>query len=112
MPKTKFYSNKITVINDTLLVSKLTFYTNNDKEAFFNWLDQMGCIEHYKYANKEIFLEPVSTDLHDNDLRDMIGLFYRYDMDMKGLKVFLNNENKKWFFDNKKTYWYKNVFGK
>ena len=47
----------------------------------------------------------------DQDLREILALFYRYKIDMKQLVVFLNNKNKMWFFDPPKGYWHRRVFG-
>ncbi len=47
----------------------------------------------------------------DEDLRELIALFYRYKVDMKQLEIFLNNDNQAWFYEGKKAYWHKRVFG-
>lgn len=48
----------------------------------------------------------------DNDLRELLALFYRYKIDMKQLRVFLNEQNKEWFYGRPKGYWHYRVFGK
>lgn len=62
-------------------------------------------------AGRELYVELISEQLDDQDLDDIIGLFHRYNIDMKPLSRFLTNENKKWFYENKKAFWYKKVFG-
>jgi hypothetical protein len=50
--------------------------------------------------------------LADNDLRELLALFHRYKIkNMSQLKVFLNETNRPWFYENKKSYWHKKVFG-
>ena len=57
-----------------------------------------------------LYLYIASGSLHDTDLRDLLGLFYRYKIDMKQLRIFLNDDNKDWFYGNKKAYWHKKIF--
>jgi hypothetical protein len=45
-------------------------------------------------------------------LREILALFYRYNIDMKQLEIFLSDENKSWFFDNKESFWYGGIWGK
>jgi hypothetical protein len=98
--------------NDNVLVCKrVRFYALKDEDAFFEWIKKIDCIENFFGIGDELHLEIVSDDIHDYNLRDLLGLFYRYNIDMKQLKRFLNNDNKKWFKEGKvKGYWYKRVF--
>ncbi|MGA9530666.1 MAG: hypothetical protein WBQ73_02135 [Candidatus Babeliales bacterium] len=97
--------------NDNVLVcKKVKFYCHKDEDAFFNWIKKIECIDQTSAAGDELFLHVASQELHDQDLRDLIGLFYRYNIDMKQLARFLTNENKTWFYDNKKAFWHQKVF--
>lgn len=96
----------------TVLVCKrVIFYSQTDEDAFFEWIGKTDCIENFYGEGDRLYLELVSDDLYDHNIRDLLALFYRYSVDMKQLKRFLNKENKDWFFDNKKAYWHKQVFG-
>lgn len=54
----------------------------------------------------------LGTKIIDDDLRELLALFYRYKIkNMQQLQIFLNNDNKTWFYENKKTFWHKKVFG-
>lgn len=93
-----------------LICKKITFYSPNDEVAFFEWLKKNDCIDDIKGIGDELHLTIAADELYDHDLRDLIALFHRYQIDMKQLKRFLTTDNKKWFFDNKKAYWHKQVF--
>ncbi len=94
-----------------LICQSVKFYCNKDEAAFFEWIKKIDCIEETSAAGNELYLHICADDIHEYDLRDLIGLFYRYKIDMKQLKRFLTNENKSWFYDNKKAFWHKKVFG-
>ena len=97
---------------ENILVCKsVTYYCNKDEEAFFEKNKKINCIEKISGLGRELYLHISSDDINDQDLDDLIGLFYRYKIDMKQLARFLTNDNKNWFYDNKKAFWYKKVFG-
>ncbi|HXW85764.1 MAG TPA: hypothetical protein VEK38_00325, partial [Candidatus Bathyarchaeia archaeon] len=82
-----------------------------DEELFFELIKKIECIEEISGKGKELYLHVCSDKIHDYDLHDIIGLFYRYKIDMAQLKRFLTDNNKKWFCDKNK-FWYKKIFGK
>ncbi len=59
-----------------------------------------------------LYIHLAEETLNDQDLDDVIGLFYRYKIDMQEVSRFLTDENKEWFYDNKKAFWHKKVFKK
>jgi len=97
---------------ENILVCKaVRFYCNKDEDAFFEWIKKIDCIKELSGVGRELYLHICSDVIHEYDLRDLIGLFYRYKVDMKQLQRFLTDENKHWFYENKKAFWYKKVFG-
>jgi len=97
--------------NPFLVCKGVIFYSNKDEDAFFEWIKKIECIEKFEGSGDELYLDIASRDLHDHDLRDLIALFYRYRIDMKQLQQFLTADNRKWFFENKKMYWHRRVWG-
>lgn len=100
--------------NETVILtcSSIIFYSQQDENTFFSWIKKMECISHASQVKKNILLYIWANDIHDYDLRNLLALFNRYKIrNMKQLSIFLNDENRKWFFENKKAYWYKRVFG-
>lgn len=95
-----------------LICTPLRFYSNYDEDALFEWLKKIECIGNIQGIGRELHLAISSNKISDIDLENLIGVFRRYGFDMKQLAVFLNEENKEWFYDNKIAYWHKKVFGK
>ncbi len=94
-----------------LVCKKVRFFSRKDEDAFFAWIKSIECIDNIIAKGDELYLNIVSIHLHDQDLRDLLALFYRYKIDMKQLGQFLNKNNSLWFFKNKKAYWHTRVFG-
>lgn len=94
-----------------LICKSVIFYAPKDEDAFFEWIKKISCVGSFSGIKDELYLYISSTTLEDEDLNDLLALFYRYKIDMKQLKKFLNEHNKKWFYENKKAYWHKKVFG-
>jgi hypothetical protein len=94
-----------------LTCKQVHFYSYSDEDVFFEWIKKIKCIKSFEGAGDELYLDLVDRKLNEDDLDDLIGLLYRYKIDMKQLAQFLTPENKSWFFDNKKAYWRRRVFG-
>ena len=95
-----------------LVCKSVRFYARKNEDAFFEWIKKIDCIDEISAAGKELYLHISTDDIHDQDLDDLIGLFYRYKINMKQLQRFLTKDSKKWFYDNKKSFWHRRVFGK
>lgn len=94
-----------------LTCKSVYFYSQLDEQYFFAWLQNITSIIKIDGAQDELYLYCKSSTIPDQDLRELLALFYRYKIDMKQLTVFLNNKNKMWFFDPPKGYWHRRVFG-
>lgn len=93
-----------------LICKSVRYFCNKDEDAFFEWIKKINCIAKISGAGRELYLHIRTDKIQDQDLDDLIGLFYRYKVDMKQLARFLTDDNKSWFFDNKKAFWHKKVF--
>ncbi len=94
-----------------LICKSVTFYAQKDEIAFFEWLEKIKCIDHIFEISDELHLHIKDKYIADDDLRDLIAIFYRYKIGMKQLQIFLNEKNKEWFYDYKKAFWHKQIFG-
>ncbi len=101
MKKTKKY----------LTCENVKFHFSKDEDAFFWWIKRIPCIKSFEGVGNKLYLDLVKRPLTDNDLRDLIGLFYRYKIDMKQLATFLTQENKEWFYGKPKGFWHRRIFG-
>lgn len=97
-------------MNENILVCKdIKYYSRKDEDAFFEWLKKIDCVDDFMGEGNELHLYIAADDLHDHDLRDLLAIFYRYNIDMKQLAQYLTPDNESWFKDPKK-YWYAKVF--
>ncbi len=82
-----------------LILTPMKFYSSEDEELLFDWLDKIGCIESYKGVGKELHVVISSPSITFNEYRNFNGLFKRYRFKDPGqLKaLFETEENKDWF---------------
>lgn len=93
-----------------LICKSVWYYSSIDEDMFFEWIQKIPSIIKHDGLRDELYLYIKSKKISNDDLIELISLFYRYKINMKQLSVFLNKTNKKWFFDNKQAYWHKKVF--
>ena len=93
-----------------LQANRVRYYSPSDEEAFFAWLDKIPCVEdrHGRGDTLRIFVNAAAVD--EQGLRELIALFYRYEIDQRQLAAFDRSEFAPWFRD-KGSYWHKGVFG-
>ena len=98
--------NKSTV---ELIAKGPEFYSSLDEDAFFYWLDKIECVNSWRLGTDSIVLEIDTTNMNEEELRGILALFYRYEMDMKQLKQFMTKENAEWFA-RPIAYWHNRMF--
>lgn len=99
--------------NVILVCKSIWYHSHNDEAALFEWVKKNPCIVNFKNVHDELHLYIKSKRISNANLTDLLALFYRYRIkNMKQLAIFLNVKNKDWFFEDKKTYWHKQIFGK
>jgi hypothetical protein len=99
-----------TNVQQILLIAKpLTYYSPLDEDAFFAWLQSIPCVTTVRGVGPELEISIDVARLDEDGLRELIALFFRYGMDMKGLAQFANDGNRHWFL-RKDMYWYEHVF--
>lgn len=94
-----------------LVCKQVHFYSEGDEITFFEWLKKISAIENIKGVGDEIRLSIPSFDVDDESLRELIALFTRYKVELGQLSQFRNKSNECWFYQNKKAFWRKGVFG-
>lgn len=104
--------NKKSVV---LVCKAVKFCHQFDEDAFFDWIKKIPSITHFEYPyiegiRDELHLIVKNTTIPDEDLRALIGLFYKYAIDMKQLQIFINENNKSWIRPEGKGYWNKRIF--
>lgn len=94
-----------------LIVTGPTYFSPGDETAFFHWLQSIPCVESVggQLTDVHICLKRPPSNA---DLRELISLLYRYQMDMRPLATLKTARNAGWFADSTETYWHTAVFGK
>jgi len=95
-----------------LICDNAKFESDENEELFSKLMIRIPCVDEVDDFHTKIHVYAKSKNIPEQDLRDILGMFYQYKIDMAQLQIFLNNENKKWFFEDKDTYWHNLVFGK
>jgi len=96
--------------NILLVARSVWFYSKSDEAAFFEWLDKLTCISKYEGKGDALYIEVRPEAVNEVALRELLGLFHRYDIDKKQLAAFDRQEFREWF-RNEKSYWFSEVFG-
>ena len=89
---------------------KTVFYSQLDEGMFFDALKKISAVRKIEGSSSDLFLS-VSARLSDKALRELLGLFFRYQIDMSQLAQFATTKNQKWFRTSD-AYWAKSVFAK
>jgi hypothetical protein len=87
-----------------LVAHRVRFYSVTDEDNFFSWLRRIALIKNVVGQGDSILIECDSALMSDDALRELIALFFRYDVDTQQLDIFLTDENRSWFMDAK-AYW-------
>lgn len=82
-----------------LILTPMKFYSQEDEELFFTWLDKIKCIKSYKGIGRELHVVVESAPFTFNDYKNLNGIFKRYKIkNPEQLKnLFRTEENKSWF---------------
>lgn len=92
----------------TLCCKRVKFYSTGDERAFFEFAKNIKGVRRIYGVGDEIQMS-VASRLSDASLRDMLGLFHRYKIEMRQLSQYLTPRNSEWFRDER-GYWYRRVF--
>jgi hypothetical protein len=92
----------------TLVASRVTYYSQEDETAFFEWLDRLECVEGYRGSAHDLFIR-LKRPPTKADLQELLALFFRYGVDMRQLARFETKSNQRWLRDPAK-YWHGLVF--
>jgi hypothetical protein len=93
-----------------LICERVRFYSAEDETAFFGWIGRIVCVSHVEGRGDQILLHLPTKRVSALGLRELIGLFARYNVDMRQLAQFETSQNREWF-RNSSTLWHKRVFG-
>jgi hypothetical protein len=86
--------------------SGVRFGSQLDEKHLFEWAREISCVIGWEQDTLVIQSRRVS----EAALRDLLALFWRYNIPMEQLAQFRNSNNEAWFA-SPKMYWHKKVFG-
>lgn len=86
------------------------FFSPCDEDVFFEWLKKISCIESFEGKGLSIILRVNKLLVGESDLRELLSLFKRYNIDMRQLKIFDEECFSSWF-RAKSSFWHSGVFG-
>lgn len=86
-----------------------TYFSQNDETAMFEWLARISVVRDVSGEECDLIVQ-LKRSPTDNQLRDLLALFFRYQMDMTPLAALKTAKNESWFADPG-TYWFDKVFG-
>ena len=95
----------------TLVSNGPLYYSQGDEDAFFAWLQHIGCVNRVRGEGATLHILLKTRTVSDAELRELIALFHRYQLEKRPLAQFLTTENRAWFRDDEGSYWYRDVFG-
>lgn len=94
-----------------LVCKNVLFYSQGDETAYFEWVSKIKGVSKWEGVGDEVHLYLPKSTISQKSLRELVALFYRYDIDMHQLKQFADERNHRWFGDKAKV-WHDKVFGK
>jgi len=86
--------------------SGVRFGSQLDEKHLFDWAREIQSVVNWEQDTLLIRSKRISEE----SLRDLLALFWRYNIPMAQLAQFKNAQNEEWF-TSPKTYWHKRVFG-
>jgi len=92
-----------------LVADAVVFFSPADEAAFFDWSRKVASLKKCEGRGPAIIFTIDTSKTLEADLRELIGLFFRYRIPMGQLRVFDLDRFAHWFRD-KNSYWYEQVF--
>lgn len=82
-----------------LILAPLKFYSSEDEELFFAWLDKIPSIKSYQGIGRELHVSVSLEPITFHEYRNFNGLFKRYKFkNIEQLKMlFKTKDNTDWF---------------
>jgi hypothetical protein len=99
------------VSQDALLLRarRIEYLSRLDEDIFFEWLGKVACVSGIEGVGDELHITVSVNKVDDACLRELLAIFFRYQISMKQLAAFRDDQKRKWF-SNVEAYWYSKVF--
>lgn len=92
-----------------ILVECPVFYSDVDEASLFGWFKQIPAVKEVRGQGRELSVLVSLKSADEEGIRELIAVFQRYGLDMKGLAKFDVPRFSDWF-RNPKAYWHNKIF--
>lgn len=75
----------------TIEATRVWYYSKHDESAFFEWLDKLQCVASYEGQGDTLYINIQKKKVDESCLRELLALFYRYNVDLSQLRVLVRN---------------------
>jgi hypothetical protein len=93
----------------TLTILEGLYYSQHDENVFYKWLKRVRSVVRLHGESDKLFIEVRADKFDQKDLREMLALFRRYNIDLTALANLEHDTNRPWLCDESK-WWYPLVF--
>lgn len=83
---------------------RVKFYSREDEDLFFEWIKQIPCIRHVSGERDVMYLHMTHKKTTKHELKTLVALFRRYNINLKVLDILINSKNRAFFESIKKCY--------
>jgi len=92
-----------------LLIREGRYYSQADEDAFFERLKNLPCVKSIVGMPDGLHIA-LKRPPSEEQLRELIALLYRYDLDMTPLAALTTARNEAWFARDRRAFWHRKVF--
>jgi hypothetical protein len=92
-----------------IVIEESMYFSKGDEKRFYDGLNAVKAIKKIHGQLSELYLEVALSELHSDDMRELLALFWRYGVSLSFLKEVAVKKNFAWLRDTKK-FWYKDLF--
>lgn len=92
-----------------MVAKDVWYYSPGDENAFFAWLRGLHSVLNVCGVGSELQIVVRDNPIPDDELRELIAVFFRYEIEMTQLALFLNEHNAHWF-KQQGMFWHSKVF--
>lgn len=85
------------------------YCSDGDEAAFFEWIKKIPSIKDFRGSGNSLSIMVDEESIDEYDLRELIALFYRYDVPMKQLAIFDREEFSIWLHIET-AFWHGSMF--
>lgn len=87
----------------------LNYYSALDEASFFDWLGKIPSVRKFEGCGAALIIDINESLLDDESARELIALFFRFDVDMTPLGELAKLNGMDWIC-NPSSYWYHRIF--